>query len=88
MVVPSQRGDSAAGVHPVGVFLFLTGAGHVDDRDDFLVGGVDLLLRNENVLEECYILEQKPAIRCGPLRANKGERLQWDQHDYRRCSWG
>jgi len=52
----------------------------VGDREDFFVGGVDLLLRNDDALKECYILAPKPASGCGLLRGKEGERLQWDEH--------
>ena len=52
----------------------------MDDREDFFVGGVDLLLRNDDALKECYILAPKPASGCGLLRGKEGERLQWDEH--------
>ena len=80
MVLPAHRGDSDARVHPAGVMLFLTGSGHVDDREDFFVGGVDLLLRNEDALKECYIVAPKPASNCGILCEQHRGRWQWDEH--------
>ena len=80
MVLPAHRGDSDARVHPAGIMLFLTGSGHVDDREDFFVGGVDLLLRNEDALKECYIVAPKPASNCGILCEQHRGRWQWDEH--------
>ena len=81
LVVPPQQLDTASKVHPAAVILFLTGAGLVDDREDFFVGGVDLLLRNDDAMQECYVLAPKPAGGCGLLRGKEGERMQWDAHD-------
>jgi len=68
LVVPPRRLDTASKVHPAAVILFLTGAGHVDDHEDFFVGGVDLLMRNDQAMQECYILAPKPASGCGLWR--------------------
>ena len=79
LIVPPVREKFATGASPAGAILFLTGAGHVDDHEDFLVGGVDLLLRNDEALQGCHILAPKPNSGCGLLRGKDGERLHWNE---------
>lgn len=51
------------------VILFLTGNGHVDDRQDFFGGGIDQLMRN-NELKSYILLAPKPLSKTGVLRYN------------------
>ena len=52
LVVPPLQVDTSSGFHLAAVILFLTGAGHVGDHEDFFVGGVDLLLRNDDASKQ------------------------------------
>ncbi|CAE7258055.1 unnamed protein product [Symbiodinium sp. KB8] len=61
---------------PAPVLLFLTGNGHVDDRQDFLSGGVDQLLRNGD-LRQYVLLAPKPLWKTGVLRHNDNWRNAW-----------
>eukprot|EP00933_Yihiella_yeosuensis_P051317 TRINITY_DN49214_c0_g1_i1.p1 TRINITY_DN49214_c0_g1~~TRINITY_DN49214_c0_g1_i1.p1 ORF type:complete len:423 (-),score=84.62 TRINITY_DN49214_c0_g1_i1:231-1499(-) len=72
-VVHSNEGDTSS---PSPVILFLTGNGHIDDRQDFFWGGVDQLLRNEK-LRHAYILAPKPSSKTGVLRYNDKWRRAW-----------
>ena len=65
LVVPPQRLDTASKVHPAAVILFLTGAGHVDDREDFFVGGVDLLMRNDQAYKNATSSHRNPPAAAG-----------------------
>jgi len=64
---------------PRPVVLFLTGNGHVDDREDFFVGGVDLLLQNQTIREQCFVLAPKPMTASGLLRRNRQWRWTWSE---------
>jgi len=59
---------------PTPVILFLTGNGHIDDRQDFLWGGIDTLLRNPE-FKHCFFVAPKPLSKTGILRRN--ERWKW-----------
>ncbi|CAE7317111.1 unnamed protein product [Symbiodinium sp. CCMP2456] len=61
---------------PAPVLLFLTGNGHVDDRQDFLSGGVDQLIRNGD-LQKYVLLAPKPLWKTGVLRHNDSWRNAW-----------
>lgn len=49
------------------VLLFMTGNGHVNDRQDFFSGGIDQLMRN-NDLKSYYMLAPKPLSSTGVMR--------------------
>lgn len=66
-------GATASG--PAPVVLFLGGAGHVDDKQDFLWGGVDLLVRNPQFRSRYFIVAPKPGSSSGLLRYN--DRWSW-----------
>ena len=51
------------------VLLFLTGNGHVNDRQDFFSGGIDQLMRN-NDLKGYWIMAPKPLSATGVMRKN------------------
>lgn len=72
LVVPPR----AAIEGPAPVLLFLTGNGHVDDRQDFLSGGIDQLIRNEE-LQQYVLLAPKPLWKTGVLRHNDSWRNAW-----------
>lgn len=71
---------------PAPVVLFLVGDGHVDARQDFLKGGVDLLLQNSDIYENCIVLAPLPMTASGLLRSNQGHwghSRAWDE----KCVW-
>lgn len=68
LVVPPSCGE---GPHPV--LLFMTGNGHVNDRQDFFSGGIDQLMRN-NDLKSYYMLAPKPMSSTGVMRRTE---KQW-----------
>lgn len=45
----------------------MTGNGHVNDRQDFFSGGIDQLMRN-NDLKSYYMLAPKPLSSTGVMR--------------------
>ncbi|CAJ1339688.1 unnamed protein product [Effrenium voratum] len=71
LVVPNRAGEG-----PRPVILFLTGNGHVDDRQDFFGGGIDQLMRN-NELKSYILLAPKPLSKTGVLRYNDQWRWNW-----------
>jgi len=78
LVVPPTPTHGGAPAYPAPAIFFLTGNGHVDDREDFLEGGVDLLLRNQLAREKCFVIAPKPTTKCGLLRKNKWENNSWN----------
>lgn len=76
LVVPPA--DEAA-CAPAPVILMLSGEGHVNDRQDFLWGGVDLLIRNPHVRKHCFLLAMKPTTSCGLLRYNDQWKFTWSE---------
>ena len=52
----------------------------MSDGEDFLAGGMDLLLRNDDSLKAWYIRAPKPASNSGLLRGEAGEGWRWDEH--------
>lgn len=64
---------------PAPVLLFLSGNGHVDDRQDFLWGGLDLLLRNRDLRRRFFIIAPKPLTRSGMLRENDNWCWTWSE---------
>ena len=58
------------------VLLFLTGNGHVNDRQDFYSGGVDQLMRNEE-LKSYTVLAPKPLEWSGVMRKSVKWRPIW-----------
>lgn len=73
VVPPSNQAASM----PAPVILFLGGDGHVDDKQDFLWGGVDLLIRNPKLREHCFIVAPKPTSSSGLLRCNDNWKRTW-----------
>lgn len=71
MVVPPKgvyfRRGSTSPEKPFPVILILTGKGHIDMREDFLWGGVDVLLRNSVVRERCIVVAPLPTTSSGLL---------------------
>eukprot|EP00929_Paragymnodinium_shiwhaense_P015430 TRINITY_DN12350_c1_g2_i1.p1 TRINITY_DN12350_c1_g2~~TRINITY_DN12350_c1_g2_i1.p1 ORF type:complete len:464 (-),score=95.12 TRINITY_DN12350_c1_g2_i1:115-1449(-) len=65
---------------PCPVILFLTGKGHVNFREDFLWGGVDVLLRNEAVRRNFLVVAPLPTSDSGLLRTDaSGWGWTWDE---------
>lgn len=75
LVVPPVNNEASP--KPAPVILFLTGNGHVNDRQDFFWGGVDLLLRNPRVRAECFVVVPKPTTRNGLLRYKEDWSRTW-----------
>lgn len=71
LVVPPSCGQG-----PRPVLLFLTGNGHVNDRQDFFSGGIDQLMRN-NDLKGYWIMAPKPLSATGVMRKNEKWRWTW-----------
>jgi len=62
------------------VILFLTGKGHINGREDFLWGGVDVLLRNPRVRDRCVVIAPLPTTGSGLLRREAdGWGWTWDE---------
>lgn len=79
LVVPPDNFENLA--EPAAVLLFLTGNGHVDDREDFLWGGVDCLLRNPEIRSNFFVVMPKPTSKCGLLRyTGDGWRKTWAEN--------
>eukprot|EP00747_Dinoflagellata_sp_TGD_P220942 gnl/TRDRNA2_/TRDRNA2_92856_c0_seq1.p1 gnl/TRDRNA2_/TRDRNA2_92856_c0~~gnl/TRDRNA2_/TRDRNA2_92856_c0_seq1.p1 ORF type:complete len:453 (-),score=44.55 gnl/TRDRNA2_/TRDRNA2_92856_c0_seq1:64-1398(-) len=79
LVVPPIASEDIAFAEPLPVILFLAGIGHVDDREHFLSGGVDLLLRNPLVRQNCIVVAPKPTSCSGVLGQNRRETGKaWD----------
>lgn len=76
LVVPPA--SFAEVIEPAPVVLFLCGNGHVDKRQDFLSGGVDLLLLNETLHHSCTVIAPLPTTNNGLLR-NSGHQNSWDE---------
>jgi len=70
-------GEEASNSVPAPVILFLSGNGHIDDRQDFFWGGVDLLLLNPVFREQYFVLAPKPTSKSGLLRYNDNWRYSW-----------
>lgn len=66
LVVPPS--GEVAGTHPAPVILFLTGNGHVNDKENFFDRGVDVLLKNEVVRQSCYVVAPRPTTASGLIR--------------------
>ena len=82
LVVPPIGFADRATPLPAPVLLFLTGVGHIDDKEDFLQGGVDLLLRNPVVRRELMVVAPKPTSDSGILRVRNGKRY-WSEDGHR-----
>lgn len=79
LVIPPRK----SGLEPCPVILFLVGNGHIDDHQDLLAGGVDLLLQNSMIREHFFLLVPKPSTRSGLL-----EHLDAHQaRSNRLCCW-
>eukprot|EP00930_Biecheleria_cincta_P065244 TRINITY_DN5096_c0_g1_i4.p1 TRINITY_DN5096_c0_g1~~TRINITY_DN5096_c0_g1_i4.p1 ORF type:complete len:454 (-),score=91.44 TRINITY_DN5096_c0_g1_i4:113-1474(-) len=76
LVVPPREEEARR--LPAPVILFLTGNGHIDDRQDFLWGGIDTLLRNPE-LRHCFFVAPKPLTKTGTLRRNDRSRWVWSE---------
>lgn len=71
---------------PAPVVLYLTGHGHVDGRQDFFSGGVDLLMRNDSLRTCCTILALRPMSDSGLLRGSAEESgCSWDEDAVWNC---
>lgn len=66
LVVPPDNFENLS--EPAPVLLFLSGNGHVNDREDFLWGCVDTLLRNPEIRSKFFVVAPKPTTSCGLLR--------------------
>jgi len=76
LVVPPREEEARR--LPAPVILFLTGNGHIDDRQDFLWGGIDTLLRNPE-LKHCFFVAPKPLTKTGTLRRNDRWKWVWSE---------
>merc|ERR550537_1450495 len=68
VVTPSSSSSPNEARKPAPVLLFLSGNGHVDDREPFFVGGVDIILRNERIRRNFVVISPKPMSNNGLLR--------------------
>jgi dienelactone hydrolase len=78
-VVPPQGVGRGVPETPSPVILYLSGNGHIDDRELFLEGGVDLLMRN-SAARQCYLVAPKPTTRSGIVAygpRTEGWRRRW-----------
>lgn len=66
-------------IEPAPVVLYLCGDGHVDKRQDFLSGNIDLLLKNETLHRNCSVVAPIPLTTNGLLRENGSKRRAWDE---------
>lgn len=82
LVVPPAKEVTCA---PAPVVLFLSGEGHVDDRQDFLWGGVDLLMRNQDFQDKFFLVAPKPTTASGLLRYNSKWQWTWSEEAVWAC---
>jgi len=62
---------------PAPALLFLSGNGHINDREDFLEGGADLLLRNDAIHRSFFVIAPKPSTSNGLVAYTDRWTLEW-----------
>jgi len=62
---------------PAPTLLFLSGNGHINDREDFLEGGPDLLLRNDTIRRKFFVIAPKPTTSNGLVAYTDRWTLEW-----------